>query len=315
VHELVRYQDDPVTVVVSRDVGDLVFLRSEEDFGRSITSEFRMRVADFLAKGEGPWPWYDLGGKRDGAMKVLEALGEPLPAWTVPMPRDLLDVFDRARRGDETISALLADGADPDPIDPCGATPLWYALRSLSLGIAVALIDAGADAGRRIDLSARGERYTTILHEIVRVGATVALGHALDRGVDPTAGDSDGATPLHVIDEQHDNVNPEIVRSLADAGAAVNAALPGGTQPIESAARKLLPATVAALVEVGASPTRGLDALLAWWSLGARYAGYRADDVVDIVEILRAGGAEVTDRHLEHAARAGASRVEFALRR
>lgn len=314
-HELVRYQDDAVTVVVSRDVDVLVFLRIEQDFGRSICAESRVRVADFLAKGEGPWPWYDLGGKRDGALLVLEALGERPPAWTVPMPRDVLDVFDRARCDDKAITALLADGADPDPVDPCGATPVWYALRSLSLDAAVALIDAGADPGRRIELSASGQRYTTVLHEIVRVGATVALGHALGRGVDPTAADSDGATPMHVIDEHHDNVNPEIVRLLAAAGAAVDAVMPGGTQPIELAARKLLPATVAALVELGASPSRGLDALLTWWSLGARYAGYRADEVVDVVEILRAGGAEATDRHLEHAARAGASQVEFALRR
>jgi hypothetical protein len=42
-----------------------------------------------------------------------------------------------------------------------------------------------ADVGRRIELSARGERFTTILHEIVRLGRTVALERVLDRGVDP----------------------------------------------------------------------------------------------------------------------------------
>ena len=73
-------------------------------------------------------------------------------------------------------------------------------MRSLSAGIVVALIDAGADAGRRIELSARGERFTTILHEIVRLGRTVGLAHALAKGVDPDLRDSDGATPLHLVD-------------------------------------------------------------------------------------------------------------------
>jgi uncharacterized protein len=46
-----------------------------------------------------------------------------------------------------------------------------------------------------------------------------------------------------------------------------------------------------------------------------QFAGYRADGIADVVDILRAGGAEVTDRHRELAARAGASQVEAALRR
>ena len=312
--ELVRFERGWDRVVVSADEDDLVFWCGYEDFGRTIVTESRMSVQDFAAKGEGPWPWYDLGEKREGALLVLDALDMPPPAWTAPLPRAALEVFERARRGDRTLNDLLAQGADPDPVDPCGASPLWYALRSMSHGQAVALIDAGADAGRRIETDARGERYTTILHEIVRAGATLALRQALVHGVDPSLRDSDDATPMHVIDENHDNVNPEIVRALARAGAAVDAALPSGMQPIESAARKLLPATIAALVELGASPTRGLDALLAWWALGVRYAQHRADVVVDIVEILRAGGAEVTERHLEQAARAGVSRVENALR-
>ncbi|MDT5332771.1 MAG: uncharacterized protein QOF31_4068 [Mycobacterium sp.] len=96
------------------------------------------------------------------------------------------------------------------------------------------------------------------------------------------------------------------------AGAAVDAAMPSGTQPIEQAARQILPATVAAMVELGADPRRGLDALLSWWPFGIRSAGYRAGDVADI---LRAGGADVTERHRDLAANAGASQVEAALRR
>ena len=64
-----------------------------------------------------------------------------------------------------------------------------------------------------------------------------------------------------------------MVRSLVRAGAAVDAAMPSGTQPIEQAARRILPATVAAMVELGADPGRGLDALMSWWSVGVRFAG------------------------------------------
>jgi len=315
VTELARYQEGPASVVVSREGDELRFASSYDDYGRTITEESRMPVADFVAKGEGPWPWYDLGDKRDGTLMVLAALGVDPPAWTTPLDDEVLDLFDRARSGSTEVIELLAWGAEPDPIDPCGASPLWYGVRSLSAGIVVALIDAGADAGRRIELSASGHRFTTILHEIVRLGRTVALAHALAKGTPPNLEDSDGATPLHVVDGNNDNVNPEMVRALVHAGAAVDAAMPSGTQPIEQAARRILPATVASMVDLGADPARGLDALLSWWTVGVRYAGYRAGDVADVIDILRAGGANVTDRHRELAATAGASQVEAALRR
>ncbi|MFI5508116.1 ankyrin repeat domain-containing protein [Mycobacterium sp. NPDC051804] len=313
--EIARYQEGPVEVVVSRDADDLAFSSAYEDFGRTITEEHRVPVDEFVRKGPGPWPWFDLGARRAGTLEVLDALGAGRPAWTEPLAPTDLDLFERAHRGDTRVIELLAMGADPDPVDPCGATPLWYALRSLAAGISVALIDADADAGRRIELSARGEKFTTILHEIVRRGRTVALNHALAHGVDPGLIDSDGATPMHVINDSADNVNPEIVRALVRAGASVNTPLPSGTQPIELAARMVLPATVAAMVDLGAEPGRGLDSLMAWWSVGSKFNGYRAVAVAELVDLLRAGGAEVSQRHRELAANAGASEVEAALRR
>jgi hypothetical protein len=108
--------------------------------------------------------------------------------------------------------------------------------------------------------------------------------------------------------------DPELVRVLVAAGAAVDATTPGGVQPIDAAARRVLPATVAALVELGADPVRGLDALLSWWVAGSRAAGYRAGEVAAVAEILRAGGAEVSDRHHELAAGVGSATVQAALR-
>jgi hypothetical protein len=315
VTEIAHYPEGPVEVTVTRDGDELLFRSSYEDYGRTITEESRISAADFVARGPGPWPWFDLGIRRAGALQVLDALGVDRPAWTQPLTPNVLDLFDRAHRGDTRVIELLAMGADPDPVDACGATPLWYAVRSLAAGIAVALIDEDADAGRRIELSARGETFTTILHEIVRRGRTVALNHALAHGVDPDLVDSDGATPMHVIDDSADNVNPEMVRALVRAGASIDAAMPGGTQPIERAARMVLPATVAAMVELGADPNRGLDSLMAWWAVGATFNGYRAAAVADVIDLLRAGGATITRRHREQAANAGASEVEAALRR
>lgn len=313
--EIARFRDGVAEVIVSRDGDDLTFVSAYEDCGRTITEEYRIPADDFRIKGPEPWPWFDLGAKREGALKVLDALGVDRPAWTEPLTPTVLDLFERAHRGDTRVIELLAMGADPDPVDPCGATPLWYAVRSLAAGNSVALIDEDADAGRRIELSARGDRFTTILHEIVRRGRTVALNHALAHGVDPCLLDSDGATPMHVIDGAADNVNPEMVRALVRAGASVDAPLPSGTQPIDLAARLILPATVAAMVELGADAGRGLDSLMAWWSVGATFAGYRAGAVAELIELLRAGGAAVSPRHREVAATAGASEVELALRR
>jgi len=313
--EIARYPEGPVEVTVTHDGDHLIFRSAYEDSGRTITEQSRIPTADFVAKGPGPWPWFDLGIRRAGALQVLDALGIDPPAWAEPLAPGVLDLFERAHRGDTRVIELLAMGADPDPVDACGATPLWYAVRSLAAGITVALIEEDADAGRRIELSARGERFTTILHEIVRRGRTVALNHALAHGVDPNLVDSDGATPIHVLGDSADNVNPEMVRALVRAGALIDAALPGGTQPIERAARMILPATVAAMVELGADPGRGLDSLMAWWAVGATFNGYRAAAVADLVDLLRAGGATVTQRHRELAAKAGAPEVEAALRR
>jgi hypothetical protein len=83
--ELARYQEGPASVVVSRDGDNLVFWSSYDDYGRTITEESRIAVADFVAKGEGPWPWYDLGDKREGTLMVLDALGVDPPAWTTPL--------------------------------------------------------------------------------------------------------------------------------------------------------------------------------------------------------------------------------------
>lgn len=310
--QLVSYREPYTETVVFRDGDDLVFRSDFDDNGRSIVDETRIPVADYVARGQGPWPWFDLGDRREGALMVLDALGAGALPWTEPRAPEVLALFDTARHGWASVANRL-DGLDPDVLDPCGATPLWYAVRALDHHAALVLIDAGADAGRRVDLSARGDRFTTILHEIVLLGRTEALRRALAVGVDASLVDSDGATPMHRLDDQSDHLNPELVVLLHEAGADVDAETPSGRRPIEEAARQLLPATVAALLDLGADPARALSALLTWWVANVRWAGYRAGDVVRVVEILRAGGAVVTAGDRELANEAGVFAVVDAV--
>lgn len=309
---LVSYREPYTEIVVHRDGDDLVFRSDFDDNGRSIVDETRMPVADFVARGQGPWPWFDLGERRDGALRVLDALGAGSQPWTEPLAPEVLALFDTARHGWASLADRL-EGLDPDVLDPCGATPLWYAVRALDHHAALVLIDAGADAGRRVELSARGDRFTTILHEIVLLGRTEGLRRALAAGANPALVDSDGATPMHRLDDRSDHLNPELVALLHDAGADVDAETPSGARPIEEAARQLLSATVAALLERGAEPAMALTALLTWWVTNVRWAGYRAGEVVRVLEILRAGGAVVTARDRELANEAGVSAVVDAV--
>jgi hypothetical protein len=313
VQELADFQEGYSRVVVSREGDDLVFWSDFDDNGRSIVTESRITIADYVAKGEGPWPWYDLGARRDGAVQVFDALGIAPPPWTQPLPPPVLGLFDSARNGWASIADLLAKGLKPDEFDACGATPLWYAVRALDHHAALVLIDAGADAGRRIESSAQGECFTTILHEIVLLGRTVALHRALANGVAPSLVDSEGATPMHRLGERSDHLNPELVWALAAAGADVDATTMGGQRPIEAAAQRVLPATVATMLELGANPAGALSALLNWWSVNVRWVGYRAVDVVAVIEALRAGGAVVGERDLELATEAGIPTVVAAL--
>jgi hypothetical protein len=312
-HELARYQEGYASVIVSRDGDDLVFWSDFDDNGKSIVSQSRIPIADYVAKGEGPWPWYDLRDRRPGALQVFSALGIPPQPWTEPLSPQVFAMFERARNGWESITDDLAAGLDADTLDACGATPLWYAVRSLQPEAALVLIGAGADAGRRIELSALGDRFTTILHEIVRLARTAALQRALAMGVSPLLLDSEGATPLHRLDERSDHLNPALVRSLVGAGADVNASTNGGQLPIEAAAQRLLPATVTTFLDLGAEPANALTAVLVWWVANVRWAKYRAGEVVAVIEALRAGGASVGDRDRQLAAEGEVPTVASAL--
>ncbi|MCT7367482.1 hypothetical protein A7R75_00625 [Mycolicibacterium llatzerense] len=317
-HELTRYHEDRTEVVVYRDGDDLVFANDYDDYGRRLVSQERLTVEDFLARGEGPWPWYQMPpGRREGALRVAAALGVSHVAWAAPLPADVLELFIAADGGFgvRPVDVLLEGGMDPDPLDHCGASPLWYALGGARPHAALDLLAAGADPGRRIDVSARGDSFTTILHRMAAWCVVDALTYALRGGTDPDVVDSGGATPMHAADYRYDDRFPAVVRGLAHAGADVDALAADGVRPIGRAALRMMPRTVTALIAAGAAPGPGLDTLLSHWA--TTHAGrhkFDAPRVVEIIELLLAAGAEVTSRHLALAEQAAETTVISALR-
>jgi hypothetical protein len=115
------------------------------------------------------------------------------------------------------------------------------------------------------------------------------------------------------LDERSEHVNPAIVRALVGAGADPDASTLSGRRPIEAAAQRLLPATVATFLNLGAAPANALTAVLVWWAANISWAKYRAGVVVDVIETLRAGGAVVSDRHRQMAAKGEVEAVAAAL--
>jgi uncharacterized protein len=93
----------------------------------------------------------------------------------------------------------------------------------------------------------------------------------------------------------------------------VNASTDGGQRPIEAAAQRLLPATATTFLDLGAEPANALTTVLVWWVANVRWAQYRAAEVVDVIEALRAGGAVVDDRDRQLAAEGGVPTVVSAL--
>ena len=53
--------------------------------------------------------------------------------------------------------------------------------------------------------------------------------------------------------------------------------------------------------------------MLVWWAANISWAKYRAGVVVDVIEKLRAGGAAVSDRHRQLAAKGEVVTVIAAL--
>lgn len=114
------------------------------------------------------------------------------------------------------VKFLLAHGADIDPRDNQGNTPL----HQLCMGSAPPcptmvglLLDHGAD------IEARNNQGATALHLAVRWGYEHRIEIFIERGADVNCQDSAGRTPLHYVVTSTVFWAQELVDTLVDKGA------------------------------------------------------------------------------------------------
>jgi len=207
-----------------------------------------------------------------------------------------------ARQGDtESAQVLLDHGADVDDRAPDGTSALVVAAASGREDVAILLLAHGADA------DANGSRYTA-LHAAVPKDLRNLVKTLLIYGADPdvrlanappsifgpsrgagsevvaetgadkqasTANPLVGATPFWLAAR---NVNVEMMRLLAEAGADVSAATDNGTTPLMSAA---------GITQVQGPRARRGD-------VSSFYSNWGEQDALDAVKFLVAHGANVS---------------------
>ncbi len=132
---------------------------------------------------------------------------------------------------------LLAAGADLHVRSQSGDTPLISGIVSRTVPVVSLLLQAGANAQDRIEVS----YYVTPLHLSVTgwiggVHAIVKL--LLEAGADVNALDHNDKTPLHIMLQHHQDTNREnsrIIKLLLDAGADLSLKDDEGAAPLDYA--------------------------------------------------------------------------------
>jgi len=163
-----------------------------------------------------------------------------LPVVGLAQPSELMVA---ARAGSlETVEALLASGAEPDPEGI--ATPLYFAAQIGHLRIVQALLKHGADPNAMSD-------WGTPLHIAARRGHANVVKEILENGGDPNLpGDKDYLTPLHMA-AQIGSV--EAGQLLVGFGANVNARTRWYQPPMHFAVKRNRPEFESFLLRSGAS--------------------------------------------------------------
>jgi len=211
-----------------------------------------------------------------------------------------------------TSALLLQHGALADASGPLGVTPLMLAARAGNAAIVEQLLAAGASVEKRDAQGLRAGDHAAVagnaaLAERLGVGARPA---SPARATQPAR----MAGPASLLDAAESGDVEQLRRELA-AGADVNAEGRDGMTAVASAARGASHASVAALLQQGASPHTPDDAGRTPLMFAAM-----ADDV-ESIRLLMAAGAHVdaTDGRgrspLWHAASSNASRAAAALAR
>ena len=181
-------------------------------------------------------------------------VNSPYGVWGRSLADRVLSAAAASARDPGVIRILLEAGADVQlPRDFPGDTPLHHAARTGTPGAVRMLIEAGADPNVR---NTRLARY-----------------HATS------------STPLHFAAAS--NPNPEVVSTLIELGAELNAADHEGKLPLHHAAANANPAVAAALLEAGADVSEPLG-----WFTPLHQAAL-SNSNPEVITFLIAAGAEV----------------------
>jgi hypothetical protein len=152
-----------------------------------------------------------LDGRRQGN-------ADPIPSPVVTIDYELL--LTAAAKGDvPTVSALLAQGADPNWTHPyVGHSPLYNACVTDTAPMVKALLEQGAEPNLRLNYRSPVDgRTETGVVALMYARSADVVRTLISGGADVAAADSDGVTSL--IKAAHCG-NEHVVRALLDAGAS-----------------------------------------------------------------------------------------------
>ena len=151
----------------------------------------------------------------------------------------------------DMVDMLLAAGADPNPANDYGVTPLMQACVNRNDDMVVKLLDAGADPNV---LMITG---VSALMKCSQAGAQKAVVALIKAGADVNISESrkDQTALMWAANSAH----ASIVQSLIDAGADVSSRTPGGFTPLMFAARSGDIESARSLLDAGADPDEASD--------------------------------------------------------
>ena len=276
-----------------------------------------MQIVDLIFQVSTPTQWAELlkgpleyaagQGNRDLAQKLVEAgadIGDALHTAIFgghkEMVTDLLENGASANAKDATngytplhvaaeefkpdmVQVLMLNGADKDPLDDDGWTPLYAAACLGHVVTVLTLLAGGADINVRC-----GESQQSVAHVAIDEGHVDVLRAAIEHGADLNAADADQHTALHLA-VLCNRMKPIVV--LAKAGANMDARAKNGWTPLHFAADALNLEALTILLKHGARADAKNRYLRSSLHLAATRAGMQgAAEVVDA--LLRSGADE-----------------------